>query len=206
MGTYFDGQASNWDECPLKLERAQITANKIKKIAFHSHESIVDFGCGTGLLGLQFYNEFQQVHLVDASSKMLDKAKAKIDAAKIDNTEIHNISSISELKSEHSVIMTLMTLHHIEDTKEFLFNAFNKLEENGCLIIADLFKEDGAFHKHNPNFVGHNGFDVEHLTELAKNVGFSVEQCGRYYEIWQENYEGIKIEYPLFLFVARKIS
>jgi cyclopropane fatty-acyl-phospholipid synthase-like methyltransferase len=204
MDTYFDQRASSWDDCPLKVERAQITANKIKQIGFSTSGSLVDFGCGTGLLGLQFYQDFNQVHLVDASSKMLDHANAKIRAASIDNAVTHHITGLTELNTLHSAIVTLMTLHHIEDTEGFFKDAFNRLDNDGCLIVADLFKEDGSFHKHNPNFVGHNGFDVSELEALAKSTGFLNVQYDRYYEIWQDNHEGIKTAYPLFLFVARK--
>ena len=48
MSNYFDSLADNWDANILKVERAKITAQKIKEVAFHSFNSCIDFGSGTG--------------------------------------------------------------------------------------------------------------------------------------------------------------
>ena len=98
-----------------------------------------------------------------------------------------------------------MALHHIENVWEFFTDAYALLEPQGTLVIADLYKEDGSFHQHITAFNGHNGFDVNVLSELAERAGFTVDKIEPYHEIWQENFEGIKVSYPLFLFVARKL-
>ncbi|WP_082008703.1 class I SAM-dependent DNA methyltransferase [Photobacterium gaetbulicola] len=204
LSQYFDSVASDWDTCPAKVERAEITAAKIKEIHFESTRSIVDFGSGTGLLGFQLKDTFSHVHLADASEKMLQVAQAKIAAANINNIKTHQIERLSELTSKHSAIVTLMTLHHLPDVDEFFTDAYGVLEDDGMLIVADLYEDDGSFHKHNPNFDGHNGFNVSALSAIAENAGFTVQQIEQYYEIWQENFEGVEVSYPLFLFVVKK--
>ena len=97
-----------------------------------------------------------------------------------------------------------MTLHHIDSVKDFFTDAYNLLEQKGALVIADLYEEDGSFHKHNQSFKGHNGFDIHALSNIAESVGFMVEKIEPYYEIRQENFEGKLVSYPLFLFVAKK--
>lgn len=204
MGQYFDTVANDWDTCPVKVERAEITAAKIKEIHFESNHSIVDFGSGTGLLGFQLKDAFSHVHLADSSEKMLEVAQAKIAEANINNIETHQIDRLSELTSKHSAIATLMTLHHIPDVDEFFTHAYGALEDEGILIVADLYEDDGSFHKHNPSFDGHNGFNVSALSTIAENAGFSVQHIEQYYEIWQENFDGVEVSYPLFLFVVKK--
>ncbi|MCP3850056.1 MAG: methyltransferase [Gammaproteobacteria bacterium] len=204
MSNYFDSVADNWDSNVQKVERAKITAQKIKEIDFHTCNSCVDFGSGTGLLGVQLKDKFSEIHLVDSSNEMLRVARNKLADAKVTNVETHYVNGLSDLSSNYSAIVTLMTLHHIDSVKDFLTDAYNLLEQKGILIVADLYEEDGSFHKHNLSFNGHNGFDVHVLSTVAESVGFKVEKIEQYYEIWQENYDNKMVPYPLFLFVARK--
>ncbi|UGA56890.1 class I SAM-dependent DNA methyltransferase [Vibrio sp. VB16] len=206
MSDYFDSVAHTWDSNPLKVDRAKTTANKIKELNFNSTNSIVDFGSGTGLLGVQLIDTFNHIVLADASRQMIEIAKEKIISANLNNIEIQHIERLSQLESKHSAITTLMTLHHIADVSLFFSDAFNTLEDNGMLIIADLYAEDGSFHQHNPSFSGHNGFDVQALTNIAENIGFQILKIEHYYEVWHENYAGENCPYPLFFFVAKKQS
>lgn len=204
MSNYFDSVADDWDNNPLKVERARITAQKIKEVDFQSYNSCIDFGSGTGLLGVALRDHFAKIHLADSSNEMLKVATNKLVDSKITNVETHHINGLADFSTSHSAIVTLMTLHHIDNIKDFFTDAYNVLEQKGALIIADLYKEDGSFHRHNPSFNGHNGFDVDKLSNVAESVGFNVEKVEAYYEIWQENDEGEKLPYPLFLFVAKK--
>ena len=201
---YFDTLASSWDSNPEKVTRAEVTAKKIKEVGFLSTKSLVDFGSGTGLLGVQLLDIFSKVTLVDSSRQMLDIAKDKIVAGNIPNIEIQCVQALSEVSAKHSAIATLMTLHHIDNIDQFFSQAFDKLEQDGILIIADLYKEDGSFHKHNPTYDGHNGFDINNLTTIAQNAEFDVLSVEKYFEIRQENFDGLKVSFPLFLFVAKK--
>lgn len=204
MNNYFDSVASQWDQNHLKVERAEVTAQKIKDVSFKSYSSLVDFGSGTGLLGVQLRDVFEKVHLIDSSSEMLKVAQTKIAEAGLCNIETHHIDRLADLTSNYSAIATLMTLHHVEDVNQFFVESFNILDDSGVLIIADLLAEDGSFHKNNPAFNGHNGFDISELSDIAEKNGFIVQSVEQYYEIWQENFENEKVAYPLFFFVAIK--
>ncbi|WP_435235044.1 class I SAM-dependent DNA methyltransferase [Psychromonas sp. PT13] len=204
LSNYFDQVADKWDSNPLKVERAKLTAKKIKEVNFGSFHRLIDFGSGTGLLGMQLSDVFNEVHLIDSSSEMLNIAKTKIKQAGLLNIQTHDVNRLSALALNCSVIATLMTLHHVENIYQFFADAYNTLEDNGVLIIADLYLEDGSFHKHNPLFNGHNGFDILVLSDIAKQNGFVVDSAETYYEIWQENFEDVRVSYPLFFFVARK--
>lgn len=204
MNKYFDMVAAGWDQNPLKIERARLTAEKIQAIPFDSYKSFVDFGSGTGLLGIHFKDIFAQVHLVDSSSEMLRVAQSKLTAAQINNVTIHAVDGLAALPATHSAIATLMALHHIADTEQFFVDAHATLDTNGYLIIADLYAEDGAFHAKHATFDGHNGFDVVALSALAKKTGFHVHSVTPYYEIWRDNTAGERTSYPLFMFIAQK--
>lgn len=188
----------------MKVERAAVTAARVKATDFASYNSVVDFGSGTGLLGVQLREIFAHVHLADSSQQMLRVAQTKLSQANINNISTHHVASLSELTSTHSAIVTLMALHHIPDLDGFFSDAYHALESRGTLIIADLYKENGSFHEHHPGFVGHNGFDVSELEAISARAGFSVQSVEQYYEIWRENDAGAAVSYPLFFFVAHK--
>jgi len=204
MNSYFDNLAEGWDNNPLKVERATLTANKIKDIKLHANNSCIDFGSGTGLLGVQLKDNFTQVHLVDASNEMLRVARDKLTNAAISNVTTQHVAGLSLVKGQHSAIVTLMTLHHLDDINAFFTDAYCCLEAKGTLAIADLYAEDGSFHKHDPSFTGHNGFQPEQLAAMAERAGFTVEKIEPYYEIRQANFAGEEVAYPLFMLVARK--
>ncbi|MFM2485200.1 class I SAM-dependent DNA methyltransferase [Celerinatantimonas yamalensis] len=206
MSSYFDRMANDWDKNRLKVERAKITAHKIKEIDFNSYNSCIDFGSGTGLLGVQLKDTFTKIHLADSSTEMLNVARRKLAESKIANVETHHVNRLSDLTSKHSAIVTLMALHHIDNVKDFFVEAYGLLEQKGTLIIADLYEEDGSFHKHDLSFKGHNGFDVQVLSNVAESAGFKVEKLEQYYEIWKENFDGKKVSYPLFMFVAKRFE
>lgn len=204
MSSHFDAAASKWDHDPAKVERARVTAERIRELPFVNRNSLVDFGSGTGLLGLQLKDTFASVLLVDSSPEMLRVAREKITEQGITNVETCHGDSLTDVVSHHSAIATLMVLHHMADVKAFFTEAYQALEPEGFLIIADLAKEDGSFHKHMSSFSGHNGFDTEELSEIAAESGFRVHSAERYHEIVKKGANGERRAYPLFLFAAIK--
>jgi 2-polyprenyl-3-methyl-5-hydroxy-6-metoxy-1,4-benzoquinol methylase len=64
-----------------------------------------------------------------------------------------------------NLIVTAMTMHHVEDVETVLVRLGSMLAEEGWLAIADLCQEDGSFH---PDFtVPHNGFAPEALAPVV---------------------------------------
>ena len=204
MSNYFDSVAESWDNNPAKIERATATAQQIKQLRLASYESVIDFGAGTGLLGVQLRDLFEHVHLADASNNMLEIAHHKITQAQFTNVHTHFVESLTDIPGSHSAIVTLMALHHIHNVGEFFAAAYQKLQAQGMLVIADLYAEDGSFHKHNPDFDGHNGFDLDELCQKAKQAGFTTTKAAPYYDIRQENRDGVDTVYPLFLLAVMK--
>ncbi|MZI93624.1 methyltransferase domain-containing protein [Vibrio sp. CAIM 722] len=199
---YFDSLAKEWDDNPHKVARASATVQAVKRLAIDTH-TVIDFGCGTGLLGLLLASHFDHVHLADSSCNMLDVARQKIAHYKIENAVVHQISSLIQLDVKADAITVLMVLHHIPDTQTCFQHAFDRLQPGGVLIVGDLFTEDGSFHRHIKQFDGHNGFDTQQLIDLAIECGFSVTQCEHYFDVEIED-GADRRTYPMFLLVAQK--
>lgn len=207
MNDHFDKLADTWDNDPVKVERSRITAEYCKKAPLKVKNHLLDFGGATGLLSVFLRDTFKQITIADASSEMLRVAQEKISQASIKNIQTVKINDgFSEITGSFSAIITLMTLHHIDDIDGFLYHAAAILEKNGAMIIADLYKEDGSFHSHIDGYDGHNGFEIEALTEKLQAAGFTVVSVEEYFGIKKENPAGDDIVYPLFFMVAEKIS
>lgn len=166
--------------------------------AFTSQSKIIEFGCGTGLVGLRFASSVSQIVMIDNSPAMLSKLKEKISLTNTNNVIIIEGELNDYNGNEVDQIMGFMTLHHIEDTKGLLDSAHRLLKQGGSLIIGDLVAEDGSFHPDEK--VPHNGFDVDKLTSLMVKQGFEIIKSSVYGSVAK----GGK-HYPLFFIIASRI-
>jgi ubiquinone/menaquinone biosynthesis C-methylase UbiE len=201
--TDFDGRAKSWDEVPGRIERAGAVAAAIRaQLAISPKMTAFEYGCGTGLLSFALQAGLGQITLADSSTGMLDVLKDKIAASGFKNmTPLKLDLAVDALPGERfDLIYTLMTLHHIPDTVNILERFHSLLLPGGSLCIADLDKDDGSFHSHEPGFDGHNGFDRAELRQILSGAGFTNIRINTCYEIVKNDRV-----YPLFLAVAEKI-
>jgi ubiquinone/menaquinone biosynthesis C-methylase UbiE len=201
VSDYFDSVASTWDLSPMRLQRALATAEMVRSTHIPSNRCLVDFGGGTGLLSSCLKDDFEKIVIVDTSEAMLNEAERKIS-----ESGITNISTSKALPEDAcvSVLVSLMALHHVNELNSFLSQAAKCIQNNGFLMIADLYSEDGSFHQHEPGFDGHNGFDVDQLSLTLKRFGFTVHSETEFFKVPKTGPDGSTIEYPLFFLTATK--
>ncbi len=169
--SHFDNRAQNWDKGNTQVAGAKVIADAIReKILLNDTMEIIDFGTGTGLLGFDIATSVKQIHGVDTSSKMLEKLEEK-------NSEALTIIPYKQdiikepLEQKFDGLVSSMTLHHIENLKEFFQTIYTTLKEKSFIAIADLEREDGSFHSDNAG-VFHYGFEKESLIQIVKDTGF----------------------------------
>lgn len=204
----FDSKAQNWDDDPMKNERAKVFANEIIDYLKPDQSlNALEFGCGTGLLSFHLKDAFKSVTLVDSSEGMIKVLREKIAKSGIKNfSPIH----INLLEEEHNlkdfdVVYTLMTLHHISNIQSIIKTFNSLLKTNGYLCIADLVKEDGSFHADQDNFTEHNGFDRDELSKILSKNGFDVVNYKICFEVEKKVNDEVR-KYPVFLIICKKIS
>lgn len=201
----FDEYAKNWDT-DKRISRAKIIANEIcNSINIDESYSVMEFGCGTGLVSFNLYDKFNKITLIDSSKGMIDILNTKINKYKINNMAPKHLDIFNEdLEDEKfDVIYNSMVLHHINDINGIINKFYRLLNNNGYLCIVDLDKEDGSFHREYPDFNGHNGFNQNELKDILDSEGFSdVESETFLYD--EKIIDGKKVNYSLFLMKARK--
>jgi len=203
--TNFDERAKDWDSDPMKVDRAKTVGEAIRRaIPLAENMSALEYGCGTGLLSFALQADLGQITLADTSQGMLDVLTEKIAAARVTNMRPLKLDlSADALPSERfDLTYSLMTLHHIPDTKDTLKKFHDLLAPGGWLCIADLDKEDGTFHTDGTTDV-HKGFERGELQQWVEDVGFTGVKFSTAFEI-KKKIDGIEKIFPIFLLAARK--
>ncbi|ABR47614.1 Methyltransferase type 12 [Alkaliphilus metalliredigens QYMF] len=201
----FDIEAVNWDS-EKRIKRAEIIADEIiKSIEIKEQYIAMEFGCGTGLISFNLYDEFKHVVLVDTSKGMVDILNEKIQEAKIKNmTPLQReINDEVVFTNKFDVIYTSMALHHVVDVETTLKSLYKFMNNNGYLCIVELTEDDGSFHKLEENFNGHNGFNQNELKKMLGKIGFKDVKTNIFYND-NKIIGDLKINYSLFIMVARK--
>jgi len=189
-----------------RLDRAKIIANKIKSHIVDGHKkTAMEYGCGTGLVGLQLEDVFNKLLLVDSSAEMINQVKLKLSKHNNPNIKAYCCDLMVNAPELHHVdyIFLSLVMHHIMNTKEFLCRLHSLLNDSGRLLVVDIDSEDGGFHAKYPDFQGHNGYEHSYLTDLAAEAGFRKSAVETFYHDIKM-FNGQESPYSLFIFEAVK--
>ncbi len=204
--SYFDSKAKDYDETKEQHEQAQIYFdNIIEAINDKPLATVLDYGCGTGILAMHFVGKMNYLIGFDSSTGMLDIFKKKLVDNNIVNMlpEMHNADWDNMQENAFDLIYSTKTLHHIKNTKDFLKQCFTALKKDGHLCIIDLETEDGTFHKEMNPGIKHLGFDKDYIYDLYKEQGFLDISVETVYTIKRE-VQGVVKDFPMFLAVGKK--
>lgn len=206
MVDLFKDKAKDWDAIPWKKKLTQEIYELIcSEIKISTASKLMDLGGGTGLLALKFKDQLSQITVVDTSEGMLNMLREKIDQRQITNVEIFDQNLVSGAFPDGSfdLIISMMTLHHVEDIYD-LFKTFNDiLVEKGHIALVDLAKEDGDFHQGFTGYV-HDGFEPRDLRKPLEKVGFLDIKIDQMFTVTRDFEDGSKKDYPLLMIRASK--
>lgn len=170
----FDQEAELWDERPQRVQLAQDVADAILgQLPQTTRLDVLDFGCGTGLLTLQLQPLVHAITGLDSAPGMLAVLNRKIANLKLGNarTVLCDVAQGQKLPGRYDLVVSSMTLHHIEFITPLLALLYTVLVPGGRLCIADLDPEQGRFHTDNTG-VFHCGFDRDLLCAALRVAGF----------------------------------
>lgn len=200
----FDARARTWDEDAAKHARARRVADLLaERIPSLPAKRVLDYGAGTGLLGLALQPRVAEVVLADSSREMLAVAEEKIALRGLRNVRTLKLDlAVDPVSMERfDAVVTLMTLHHVADTDGILRAFHDLLSPGGSVGIVDLDREDGSFH--GPGFTGHAGFDRGDLRTRLERAGFRDVAIETALAIEKATAAGTRT-YPAFLAIATR--
>ena len=169
---YFAHKSKSWDMNSRRVKNAQSISRLIlKNISLSKDMIVMDLGAGTGLLSYFIAPYVKKIVALDTSPSMLEEFQAKSDEFEAQTETILSDIVKYDRENEYDLIVSSMTIHHIEDIKALFSKLYKLLKPNGYIAIADLDTEDGTFHSEDTG-VFHHGFDRKILKDIAKNIGF----------------------------------
>ena len=190
----FDSYAESWNRYSFVQENANNFIKYInEKIQLKKDMLIMDFGCGTGILGLNLINRVKKVVFLDSSKGMIKQVKKGISEIKAINYEIIE-GDINKYKGDKlDLILVANVFHHIEDIN-YIINKFSTiLKKGGKALVVDLVETSNDFHG---GSAPHNGFKPENIVKLFKNNNFTNVKYENFYDI------NIGMPYPQFIVIA----
>lgn len=163
----------------------------------------LEYGCGTGLVGIRLLPYLRHLVAADLSPGMLAVLREKAAAAGLDRitTQVLDLTSTPPPADRYDLIFSSMALHHIPDVRA-LVRAFGAmLIPGGWVALADLDSEDGSFHEPDVPGVAHHGFDRSALERWLREAGFTEVTFRTAHSVVKER-EGKSRRYPVFLATA----
>ncbi|MDP1831726.1 MAG: class I SAM-dependent methyltransferase [Geothrix sp.] len=200
----FDAKAVTWDQDQMKVERAFTVGRAIAEAVPVEGRRILEYGCGTGLLGFVLQPQAGHVTLADTSEGMLGVLREKIAATGAANMAPLRLDLLADPLPEarFDLVCSLMTLHHIPDTAGILRKFHAVLAPDGWVALADLDAENGSFHGPAVTDV-HLGFNREVLGCQLSEAGFRDIRFDTVFRITRP-VEGTPRIFPVFLALARR--
>jgi len=214
MSDYFAGLAAQWDENPARAAAGlAFYAEVLRECPELAGKTALEFGCGTGSLGLRLAQAHgAHVVFVDTSPAMLAVLRGKLAAQGLTGAQadalVHEgaLTALPErIASAGSldVVLCGMALHHVDDAPGALRDFRRLLRPGGLALIGELEAEDGSFHGDRP--APHNGFAPADLAAELKRAGFDTRPPRGFHTVTKPAADGPPREYPMFFLAAQAV-
>jgi ubiquinone/menaquinone biosynthesis C-methylase UbiE len=168
---------------------------------------VLDYGCGTGLVGLFLLPHVRSVTGADSSAAMLEvlqKKTAKGGLASLKTLQL-DLQCDTMPKDRYHLVVASMVLHHTADTERVLRAFHSLLHPRGILCIADLDREPGVFHgPEAAATVHHLGFDRAAMKSQLGQLGFDSVGDTTAHVIRKPTEAGEMRDFPVFMVTAKR--
>lgn len=151
-------------------QRAGLLALFAKLVASNAVEgNLLDFGCGTGNLGLSLCHQFNEVYLLDPAVAMQTIVCNKIADNSLDNCYVlgDDLERDGMLDYSFNNIVIAQVLLHIPEYQVLLDKLYKCINPGGKIFIFDYYLNSNV-----SSALVHNGFDIEQLSSCLKGNGF----------------------------------
>lgn len=202
----FDSIAAQWDDSPMRTAMAAAVADAIATaVPLGPQWRGLEYGCGTGLVGLRLLPRMAHLLETDLSPGMLTVLREKAAAAGLTNidTQVLDLTTTPPPAERFDLIFSSMALHHIPDVARLVRTFHSMLAPGGWVALADLDAEDGSFHGPDVPGVAHHGFDRRIIEEWLRAAGFAAVSVSTVHTVERER-QGEQRRYPMFLATGRR--
>jgi len=178
--------AKRYEKSPVSNEAAYREKLEITRTYFTPESEVLEFGCGTGTTAVSHAPFVKHIDAIDVSSKMLDFARGKADAAGVSNISFvcANIEKYAERGTVYDVIMGHSILHLLEDKEAVIATVYSMLKPDGIFISSTVCIGGSNAFMRATLMIGRRlnvlplvrFFSVEDLVQSLTGAGFTIEQ------------------------------
>ncbi len=170
---------ANQYDTPERIQIAELASGAIRRyLADTKSKNAIDFGCGTGLVGMSLLNDFNSMLFLDTSKNMIDQVKGKIANSNVQNaaTLCFDLEKgeLPDLRADY--IFMVQVLLHIKEVVPVLSRLYEALSPSGHLLIIDFDKNEEI-----ATDMVHPGFDQSELAGVMTKIGYKAIQSGTFY-------------------------
>lgn len=136
LATAFDGQAARFERAPVQTDPAAL-ARLVAFAGLPAGASVLDAGCGPGLVSAVFAEAGCRVAGVDLSAEMVERARAR--CGRFGDRARFSRQSIFEpvAGAPFDAAVSRYVLHHVADPAAFVRRQVELLRPGGVLVLSD---------------------------------------------------------------------
>lgn len=173
-------------------------------LANRQFDSILEIGCGTGKNTIFFAQIGTNVHALDFSEGMIQKAKGKVQSENVRFEMADITKSWPSEDNSYDLISCNLVLEHIKDLSHIFAKTSRTLRQNGIFLLNELhpFKQysgSGARFETNSGTVEVDVF-VHHISDFIHAAESNGLTLSTFNEHWHEEDEGKLPRLVSFLF------
>lgn len=162
-----------------RIQIAKVSSDAIGEYLVDTKsKKAIDFGCGTGLVGMNLLNDFNSMLFLDTSQNMISQVNQKISKFNIKNVDTlcFDFEKKDQWDLHADYIFMAQVLLHINDVELVLSRLYDVLNPGGHLLIVDFNKNEEIV-----SDMVHNGFDQAKLADIMTKIGYRDIQSKTFY-------------------------
>ncbi|MGB2926952.1 MAG: methyltransferase domain-containing protein [Limnothrix sp.] len=145
---FWDRASKNYDKTEERFEYIHSKSRENTKKYLNGNNIVLDYGCGTGTTSCEIANRVKEIHAIDISSKMIEIAKRKAVASKVENINFVQTDIFDKRykKESFDVILAFNMLHTVADPQVVMRRVYELLKPEGLFIsVTPCLQEKMAF-------------------------------------------------------------
>ena len=137
---FWDRIAERYSRQPIADESAYQKKLQVTREYLEPDMEVLEFGCGTGSTAINHAPHVRSIHAIDISSKMIEIAQGKADAAQIKNITFER-STVDELTvpdQSLDAVLGLSILHLLDNREEVIAKVCTMLKPGGVFVSSTV--------------------------------------------------------------------
>jgi ubiquinone/menaquinone biosynthesis C-methylase UbiE len=137
---FWDKIADKYSKQPIADEASYQKKLEKSQSYFRSDMELLEFGCGTGGTAIIHAPHVKHIRGIDISPKMIEIAKARAEAAGVENVdfEVQTIENLAAPDGSFDAILGLSIMHLVKDKDAVLKKVFRLLKPGGVFISSTI--------------------------------------------------------------------